>query len=356
MKKLRIAMIGCGRISDVYKEAFKKLSNKVEVIFAVDPKIERALEFAKNFEGCIAIKDYKECFNKNIDVIHIGTPHNLHSVIAKEAMKHKINVLSEKPMAIYLQDADEMIKVAAEEEVKLGIIFQTRYVKGCVEIKKMIVEGKLGKIIGARSYLSWDRSDEYYSDSDWKGTWDKEGGGVLIDQAIHSIDRVQHLIGDEVDWIEATVKNRNHKVVDVEDVAEAFVKFKNGCLYQLYACNCYSYDAPIEIEIVGEKGRVGLKQDKAWVHINGEDYYEIEESNNGLTVGPDYWGYSHIIQIEDFYSSIVENKKVNIDGEEGKKALEIIRGIYHSSSLDKRIDFPFEDQKENIIKNIKVNN
>lgn len=166
-------MVGCGRISEMYSAVFKQLSAKVEVAYAVDVEIDKARNFANDFEGCIPVTDYRECFNKSIDVIHIATPHYLHPIIAIDAMKNKINVLTEKPMAINLKDADEMIKVAEEEGVKLGVIFQTRYVKGCMELKRLIEEGGLGRIIAARSYLSWSRSDEYYSDTEWKGTWDK---------------------------------------------------------------------------------------------------------------------------------------------------------------------------------------
>lgn len=212
-----------------------------------------------------------------------------------------------------------------------------------MELKKLIEEGKIGKVIAARSYLSWSRSDDYYSQSDWKGTWDKEGGGVLIDQAIHSIDRAQWLIGDDIEWIEGTTNNRMHKIVHVEDVAEAFIKFKNGCLYQLYACNCHSYDAPIEIEIVGEKGKVGLKQDLAWVDIDGEAYYEIKDGYDGLSVGPNYWGCSHITQVKDFYNSVKEDMPVWLDGCEGRRALEIVRGIYKSSQEKQKVYLPFKD-------------
>jgi UDP-N-acetyl-2-amino-2-deoxyglucuronate dehydrogenase len=334
MKKIRVAMVGCGRISGVYKAAFKQLSNTVEVVCAVDINEEKAREFAKDFEGCLAATDYRECFDKNIHVMHIATPHYLHSKIAIDAMRNKINVLTEKPIAITLEEADHMIKVSKEEGMKLGVIFQTRYVKGCLEIKKLIEEGKLGKLIAARSYLSWKRDDSYYLGSDWKGTWDKEGGGVLIDQAIHSIDRVQWLVGSDVESIEGSIVNRMHKSVDVEDVAEAFVKFKNGCLYHLYACNCFSYDAPIEIEIVGEKGKAGLKQDVAWVNIDGEEPYEIIDKFEGyeeLAIGPNYWGCSHIIQLKDYYNSVTENKPVYIDGQSGRKALEIVLGIYKAA-------------------------
>ena len=343
MRKLKVAMIGCGRISEMYQEVFKQLSDRVVVVYAVDKEIKNAENFANEFEGCIPLTDYKECFNKNIDVFHIATPHYLHPVIAIEAMKNKINVLTEKPMAINLKDADRMIETASKVGVKLGVIFQTRYVKGCMEIKNIIDEGRLGKLIAARSYLSWKRSDEYYSGSDWKGTWDKEGGGVLIDQAIHSLDRVQWLIHSDMEWIEGHIANRFHKTIHVEDVAEAHVKFKNGCLYQLYACNCYSYDAPIEIEITGTKGKVGLKQDLAWVEIDGEDRYEIVDGYDGLSVGPNYWGCSHITQIKDFYRSVVDDAPVNIDGQSGRKALELVKGIYKSSKENSRVYLPFDD-------------
>lgn len=343
MKKLRIAMVGCGRISEVYRAVFKQISGRVEVVYAVDTDIEKAVDFASDFEGCTPLTDYRECFNKSLDVFHIATPHYLHHTMAIDAMKNKINVLTEKPMAISLKDADEMIRVAGEEKVKLGVIFQTRYVKGCMEMKKLIDEGRLGKIIAARSYLSWSRSDEYYSETDWKGTWDKEGGGVLIDQAIHSLDRVQWLVGSDIEWIEGHVDNRVHDIVDVEDVAEAFVKFKNGCLYQLYACNCYSYDAPIEIEIVGEKGKVGLKQDLAWVNIDGEEPKKIVDGYDGLSVGPNYWGCSHITQIKDYYNAVTEGKPVYIDGVSGRKALELVRGIYKSSREKSRVYLPYEE-------------
>ena len=340
MGKLNVAMIGCGRISRVYKDVFKQLSDNVKVACAVDIKRERAEEFAADFCGCRVLTDYRECFGADIDIVHIALPHYLHPCVAIEAMENGINVLTEKPMAIEIKDADRMIKASVENNVKLGVIFQTRYVKGCMELKKIIDSGKIGKVLSASSFLTWRRSDDYYKQSDWKGTWDKEGGGVLIDQAIHSIDRVQWLIGDDIDWVEGTIGSRCHSDVSVEDVAEAFVKFKNGCLYSIYACNTYAYDAPIQIEIVGEKGRVGLKQDMAWVKLDKDQYYEIKDGYDGLCVGEDYWGCSHITQIKDFYKSVKDDTPVFIDGNEGKKALEIIRAIYRSADQKKRIEFP----------------
>ena len=344
MKKLKVAIVGCGRVSRMYKQAFQDLSNRVTVVNAVDTDFKKAQLFAREFSGCSPQKNYQEILNKDLDVIHLATPHHLHAPMAIESMERDINVLTEKPMAITLQEADRMIAVAEKEGVKLGVIFQTRYVKGCIDLKKIIESGKLGKLKSARSYLSWMRTEEYYNNSDWKGTWDKEGGGVLIDQAIHSIDRVQWLIGSQPKWIKGHIDNRVHDSYKVEDVAEAFVRFENECLYQLYACNCYSYNAPIEIEIAGERGQVGLKQDLAWVDLEGESYYEIKEGYDGLFVGPSYWGCSHLTQIKDFYNSVINDQEVLVDGREGRKSLELVRGIYNSAVRGKKVCLPFTDE------------
>lgn len=262
--------------------------------------------------------------------------------MAIKAMKAGINVLTEKPIATCLQDADKMIRTAEETHVKLGVIFQTRYTKSVEKLREMIQRGDFGKILTARSYLTWNRPLDYYSGSDWKGTWDKEGGGVLIDQAIHSIDRVRYMLDSDVEWIDGSVHNYVHHFVKVEDAADAAIMFKNGCLYNLYACNIYGTDSPINIELIGEKGRLGLKQDMGYYELDGT-YAEIRNTYETTNVGPDYWGSSHHLQIRDFYRSVREDLPVAIDGLEGRKTLEMVKGIYLSSAKRERITLPFED-------------
>lgn len=345
MHKIKVAMVGCGRVSRKYKQVFNDLADRVEVVFAVDSKWEQAQSFAEEFSGCTAVDDYRKILTEEIDVFHVAAPHYLHCSITVAALENGIHVLTEKPMAVTLQEADKMIATAESENRKLGVIYQTRYVRGCMKLKEIIESGKLGQVKAARSYLSWNRSHDYYSSSDWKGTWDKEGGGVLIDQAIHSIDRVQWLVGSSVKWIKGTMDNRLHENVKVEDVAEAFVRFENGCTYQLYACNCYSHNSPVTIEIVGEKGKVGLKQDLAWVDLNDEEYYEIREGYDGLRVGPSYWGCSHHTQLKEFYDAVLKDKEILIGGREGRKSLEIVKGIYKSALEGRKVSLPFEDEK-----------
>jgi len=336
MSKLKVMMVGCGRISAVYKQSFKELQDQVQVLYAADLDVDKARTFANGFEGCTALTDYREGLEE-VDVVHLATPHYLHGKMTMAALKKGIHVLVEKPVAISLADVDDMIEMAKRNNAKLGVVFQTRYVKGCLEIKKLIDEGRLGKLICARSYLAWRRGKEYYEGSDWKGTWDREGGGVLIDQAIHSIDRVRFLVGSDIKSIEGSIANRSHGYIKVEDTAEAYITFQNGCSYCLYATNSFGIDSPIEIEIVGEKGRAGLKQDLAWVSLDNEEAYEIRDGYDGLSVGKDYWGCSHITQMKDFYQSVLKDTPVFVDGMEGKKTLQVIMGIYNSANKGKKI-------------------
>lgn len=341
MKKLKVALVGCGRISVCYEDTFIRLADQAELVYAVDKDIEKAKAFAQKF-NCSYTTDFDEILDQEIDVVHLCLPHYLHPTMAVKAMKAGIHVLTEKPIAISLQDTDEMLRVQKETGVKLGVIFQTRYTNSVIQLKDMISRGDFGKILSARSYLTWNRPHSYYEDSDWKGTWEKEGGGVLIDQAIHSIDRVRYLIGSDVEWINGCVSNYAHNFVKVEDTATAAVMFKNGCMYNLYACNTYGADSPIFIEILGEKGRCGLIQDTGFYEI-GDEYREIKDTYVASPIGPQYWGSTHHLQIEDFYNSVQTDTPVSIDGLEGRKTLEIIKGIYLSSIRKERITLPFED-------------
>jgi UDP-N-acetyl-2-amino-2-deoxyglucuronate dehydrogenase len=336
MDKLKVGILGCGRISVVYKDAFKRCSNLIEVKFAVDKVLEKAKDFAKDF-GCDFSDNFEDALVQGLDVIHICTPHFLHKEQVIKALEKGINVLTEKPLAINLPDADAMIKTADKCGKKFGVIFQNRYIEGVREAKRVIENGELGKIIGAWSQLTWWRPPSYY-ECDWKGSWEKEGGGVLIDQAIHSIDLVQYLVGSPVEWIQGHIDNRILKNVEVEDVADAAIKFKNGCIYSLFACNYYTCNAPIQIEIMGEKGKINIKGFDVTIEIGDKKYDIAPSSMTDVSIsGQGYWGVYHYEQIKEFYNTVLKNGSVVIDGAEGRKALEIVLGVYQSSREERKI-------------------
>lgn len=336
MKKLRVGIVGCGRISVVYKDAFKRCSDLIEMRYAVDKVMERAEEFAKDF-SCWYSNCFEDILSQDLDVIHICTPHFLHKEMAIAALERGFNVLTEKPLAINLEDADSIIRTAEKSGKKFGVIFQNRYIEGVKEAKKIIEKGELGNIIGAWSQLTWWRPPSYYQ-CDWKGSWEKEGGGVLIDQAIHSIDLVQYLVGSPVEWIHGHIDNRILNTVEVEDVADAAIKFKNGCTYSLFACNYYTCNAPIQIEIMGEKGKVNIKGFDVTIEIGDKKYDIAPSSMTDVSIsGQGYWGVYHYEQIKEFYNTVIQDGSVIINGTEGRKALEIVLGVYKSSREGRKI-------------------
>lgn len=345
MSVLNVAVIGCGNVSVVHLPPIVE-SKQARLIAVCDSKPERAKKVGEEFQ-VPWYTNYQDVLALNPDVIHICTPHNTHAEITIEAAKKGIHVLTEKPMAVSLDDADRMIEAAEQNDIKLGVIFQNRYNASSQAAYEIVHSGQLGKVLGCRLFVTWNRSDEYYSKSDWKGTWDQEGGGVLIDQAIHTIDLMQWIMGD-IDFLEASIDNRNHDLIDVEDVAEATIFFKNGAIGSVYCCNFFTYDADVLLEIHGEKGIVRIEKDDAVIRLQGEAEKLISQADfvPSSTKGKSYWGVNHRTQIEDFYTAILTNTAVEIDGIAGRKALEIVRAMYYSGSNDIcRVPFPFDEPK-----------
>ncbi|NMB25808.1 MAG: Gfo/Idh/MocA family oxidoreductase [Firmicutes bacterium] len=337
MKKTRVALIGCGRVARVHAEALASL-DEVELVAVVDIKPDRAEDFSQRYDAK-AYTDYKEVLAlSHVDAVQLATPHNTHAEIAIDALKAGKDVLTEKPMAITVPDMEAMIETAKETGRTLGVIFQNRYNDASQAVKQVIEDGRLGEIKGTRAIITWRRTDEYYSHSDWKGTWDKEGGGVLIDQAIHTIDLMQWLTG-EIDYLEARYDTRAHDMIDVDDVAEAHIVFKNGAIGCLYAnCN-YSYDAPIFLEIHGEKGIAHIIGDTARITIGNKTITVEQEADEAS--GLRYWGFSHKRQIRDFYRDLQAGKRPFVDGTEGKVAVDIVLAMYESSRRQTPIYFPY---------------
>lgn len=336
MEKLRIGVIGCGRISVMHFVSAKAIED-AELVACCDIKPERADEAAKKY-GAKAYYSYEEMIDsEQLDAVHICLPHYLHSKAAIYAFEHGVNVLTEKPMDIDLESAERAVAVAKEKGLLFGVIFQCRYNNAAQLVKKTVQSGKLGKIISARSTLTWSRSDDYYSESDWKGTWDKEGGGVVIDQAIHSIDLTNWIIDSEFESVSCTMNNRGHHIVNVEDSAEGLITYKNGVKYGFYCMNNYGCDEPIEIRLLCEKGRVIFGYSDAYITYNDGTKEEAHEdsSTNVVEGGKDYWGVWHIRQIRQFYNALLGKEPLEISGEAALKIHRLIMEIYNKGGMRK---------------------
>ena len=337
MKKLRVAIIGCGRISVMHLVSATVL-DEAELVACCDIKEERANAVAEEY-GIRAYTDYKEMIEKEeLDAVHICLPHYLHTKVAIYAFERGINVISEKPMDIDYKSAENAVRIAKQNGVLYGVIFQCRYNNAPRLVKEAVESGRLGKIITARSTLTWTRSDDYYSASDWKGTWDKEGGGVIIDQAIHSMDLVRWIVDSEVDTISVSMENRGHKKVFVEDSAEGLITFKNGTKYGFWCMNNYGCDEPIEIKLFCENGKVTLTYNDAYIDYNDGTHEEAHKDAVAQNYGKghkEYWGSMHIKQIGQFYRSCLGLCELEISGEHALITHKMICDIYDKGGMRK---------------------
>lgn len=341
MKIFKVAIIGCGNIFPMHAQSINEIEN-TKIVAVCDVKESRARDKAKQY-NCHFYKDYKEMLLKEeIDVVHICLPHYLHAEVAIYAASLKKHILTEKPMSIKLEDAEAMIKAALDNKVTLGVIFQNRYNPGSRLIKNTLESGELGKILAGKLQVTWNRSDEYYSHSDWKGTWDMEGGGVIIDQAIHTMDLMRWFIDSEIEYIDANISNRSHKKIDVEDSAEGIIKYKNGVVTAFHAINYYTYDSPVEIELHCQKGIATMVGNRAHVKLNdGREFIADTNSSETFNYGDGvkgYWGVSHTKQIKNYYSSISAGLQPDIDGEEAIKTQKMICSIYESGKKRVKIE------------------
>ena len=329
IKKFKVAVIGCGRVSVMHLVSIDTCED-VELVACCDIKKDRADEVADKY-GCRAYVSYEEMFEKEqLDAVHLCLPHYIHSKVAVYAMKKGVAVLTEKPMDVDYATAENAVKVAEELGVQFGVISQCRYNNSAKLVKKAVESGKLGKIISARSVLTWNRSDDYYSGSDWKGTWDKEGGGVVIDQAIHSIDLVHWIVNSEVESVSCSMANRGHKAVVVEDTAEGLITYKNGVRYAFYCMNNYGKDEPIEIRLYCEKGSVVFGYDDAYIYYDDGTVEEAHQNENTVEYegGKDYWGFQHERQIRQFYNALAGKEPLDISGREALNTHKLIMDIY----------------------------
>jgi predicted dehydrogenase len=276
-----------------------------------------------------------------LDAVHICTPHYLHMPMAVEAAKRGVNLIIEKPMALDPSQAQKEIAAVKKSGIAASVIFQNRFNPSSQLIKRRVLDGSLGKLKAARLVLSYHKPDSYYKKSPWKGRKSLEGGGVVIDQAIHFLDVLRWLSPSPVKYVEADVSNRMHSSIDVEDCAEGVIVFKGGFYASFFLNNFYSYDDDPEIEIDCQNARVNIVKDSACIsYLRGGKECARPKPNEYIDYGDgvrDYWGYCHYNQIKDFYESLRSGKKPAIMLEDAYKTQQLVWAIYESSKRGKKI-------------------
>ncbi|MCD7827548.1 MAG: Gfo/Idh/MocA family oxidoreductase [Clostridiales bacterium] len=321
----RTALVGCGNISSRHLDAIKS-SEKCSLAAVCDIVPERADSAAERY-GAEAFYDFDRMLKwGQFDVVHICTPHYLHAPMAIKAMREGKHVLTEKPLAITYEDALEMCRCAEENNVRLGVCFQNRYNEQSVFIKNLIDGGELGTVTSLKGFVTWDRDEKYYNADNWHGTLEKEGGGVVINQAIHTIDLLAWFSGGNPESVTGSISQKRLKgKVETEDTADALIKFDNGVQALFYGTLCNKGNSPVFVEVKCEKGKI-VMYDEISVYRDGTEKKTVTfQTAHGKY---DYWGNSHSLLIEDFYSSVLNNTEFSLNGREGLKSLKIVSGIY----------------------------
>lgn len=326
MKRLKAGIIGCGSIAAVHASIVKELGLHELVAFA-DIKKERAEAFAEKYGGNAydSIEKLLEC--ESLDVIHICTPHYLHVPMAIYGLEHNVHVFMEKPPVI---SSEQHQKLKERNKARqLGICFQNRYNPSIQFVKRLIAEGKTGKVLGARGIVTWSRDAAYYEDSGWRGKWKTEGGGVLINQSIHTMDLLNYLVGKPLS-IEANMANYHLKdVIEVEDTLEAYIDYGEAKGI-FYATTAYSANTPPLIELSCENMTVRIEElDVTCYNKDGSITKPVIEKKN--LPGKDYWGGGHHDCIEEFYECISKDRQFKLNPETLEDTISLMLGAYKSA-------------------------
>jgi len=343
-KELGFGVIGCGVITPWH--IYGILRTKGAKLVAISDMIEERAKKVGQENKVDWYKDYHKMLEReDIDVVNICTPSGTHGEIAIEAAKAGKHIIVEKPMEIALDKCDEVISACKKAKVKIEVIFQSRFLPSVKKLKKAIDEGKFGKLVLGDMYNKWYRSQEYYDSGKWRGTWKLDGGGALMNQGIHGVDLLQYIMGP-VDSLYAYTKTLTRKI-EVEDTAVAVINFKSGALGVIEATTSVYPGFSRKLEIHGEKGTVIIEDEDItrWEFQGKESETKkiVSKKEAGAAAKPTAMGKEgHRVQIEEMVKAIKENREPLVNGEEGRKAVEIISAIYKSSRTERPVKFPLK--------------
>ena len=348
MKTYGFGLIGCGMISDFHSAAIANIKNG-KLVAVSSRKVENSQRLVDRYD-IQAYSDYNEMLNRNdIDIVCVCTPSGAHmepAIAAAGAGKH---VIIEKPLEITLERCDSIIESCEKANVRLCTIFNSRFSDASQMVKDTVSSGRLGRLTLGDAYVKWYRSQDYYDSGDWRGTMTLDGGGALMNQSIHAIDFLQYVMGP-VESIQAFTDTLAHKRIDVEDVAVAALRFKNGALGVIEGTTAVYPGSLKKFEFSGTKGTIVLEEEDIITWEFEEEKPEDAEikkqfaekkSGGGGASDPRAINHNnHRRQMENLIQSIENNTPHLVDGREGRKAVEIILAIYQSSKAGKTVHLP----------------
>jgi len=347
---MNYALIGCGRIATNHIKA--AVNNKLNIVAVCDvlPEAMEKLLAKHGLENDTSIKrytDYKQMLAENdITLASIATESGIHAEIALHCIDNGVNVIIEKPMAMSIDDAEEIIRRSESKGVKVSACHQNRFNIAIQELRRAVESGRFGRLSHGSIHVRWNRNQDYYTQAPWRGTWAQDGG-CLMNQCIHGIDLLRWMMGDEVEEVYGVTKQQFHDYLEAEDVGMAVVRFKNGAVGTIEGTtNVYPKNLEETLYLFGETGTVKIggtstNNIDVW---NFADESEADQKNKGLQEQTsNVYGNGHTSLFADMMDAIENDRKPYVDAVAGRNALEMILAIYKSQKTGLPVKLPLKD-------------
>lgn len=340
--KLRIGIAGLGVIADIHARAITESGNlKLVSVFSRTEKKAREMgekyhvNWHTNWDHFIS--------DPELDAVSICTPSGNHLDYGEKSALAGKHVIVEKPIEISIERAGRLIKVCKENKVALAVIYQSRFIPGIQKLKEELDKNTIGKLFMGNAFINWFRNQDYYDSGVWRGTLALDGGGVLINQAIHTIDLLQWFMGD-VESVYGTTATMTHERMEGEDNAVAVIRFKSGAMGIITASTSVQPAQTRRLELFGENGTVIVDGDKVQIMKAGVESQSEETSDKETATGASsplagFSTFPHRKQFEAIAGAILEGHKPPVTGEESLKSLAIVQAVYESSKTNLPVDF-----------------
>src|SRR6202166_547152 len=335
-----IGLIGGGNISETHARAARAIPG-VEIAAVFGTNAEKIGRLCREYGGKPFSNFDEFLVHRPMQLVAIGSPSGLHAQQGITAARQGLHVLTEKPIDITIERADALIAEAHKAGVQLGVFFQDRYKPDILSVKNAVVAGALGKPILVDARVKWYRPPDYYSNSRWRGTWALDGGGALINQAVHTLDLMLWIFG-EVRVVQATCRTTLH-AIEAEDTLIAMLEFANGALGVLQAATSAFPGYPRRLELTGSEGTLIIEQDRLLAADLKGPFPDLlkssEAEKNPSSFSPvvsDARGHQAVL--EDFLRAIRTNTKPRCDGKEGRRSLALVQAIYEACRTGERVN------------------
>lgn len=351
-ERLGIGIVGCGVIGQVHANQLQRVDTARIAGFA-DCIGEKAVQYAAEFGGKAYGSYIDMLLDPEVAAVSVCTPSGKHAELAIQAALSGKHVIVEKPIDVTLAMADRMIEACRENGVLFAGVFQHRFDFATRRVKEMLDQGRFGRLVLVNGSVHWYRSDAYYASGDWRGTWALDGGGVLMNQAIHTVDLVRYF-GGPVKRVTAHTANLTHPQIETEDTVAALFEYENGAMGSFTATSSAYPGLDTRVEIIGEHGTCIIANNKI-IYEHYRDHEEIgthgldpthsnqwnpelETVSRGM--GHRVYGNAHYDQLTDFVDAVLNGREPLVTGEAARDALELVLAVYRSQETGGPVSLP----------------